>query len=112
MKPVSFLGDSLDKLRSFPDEVRRDLGFQIDRLQRGLDPMDWKPMKNVGVGVREIRVRDATGAYRVIYIATFVDALYILHAFQKKTQATSKRDLDLATRRLTSLTGGMRDDGR
>jgi phage-related protein len=103
MKPVSFLGDSLDELRSFPDDARRDAGFQIGRLQRGLDPNDWKPMKTVGPGVREIRVREASGAYRVIYIATLEDAVYVLHAFRKKTQATSKRDLDLATTRFKEL---------
>lgn len=103
MKPVSFLGDSLDEVRSFPDGARRELGFQIDRLQRGLDPNDWKPMKTVGAGVREIRVREASGAYRVIYVARLKDAVYVLHAFQKTTQATSKRDLDLATTRFKEL---------
>jgi phage-related protein len=103
MKPVSFIGNSLDALRSFPDCARREAGFQIDRLQRDLDPDDWKPMKTIGAGVREIRVRDASGAFRVIYIATLEDAVYILHAFQKKTEATSKRDLDLATTRFRDL---------
>ena len=103
MKPVSFLGDSLDEVRSFPDDARRDAGFQIGRLQLGLDPNDWKPMKTVGPGVSEIRVREASGAYRVIYIATLEDAVYVLHAFRKKTQATSKRDLDLATTRFKEL---------
>lgn len=103
MKPVSFLGDSLDEVRSFPDVARRDAGFQIGRLQLGLDPNNWKPMKTVGPGVREIRVREASGAYRVIYIATLEDAVYVLHAFRKKTQATSKRDLDLATTRFKEL---------
>lgn len=103
MKPVSFIGNSLDEVRSFPDSARREVGFQIDRLQRGLDPDDWKPMKTIGAGVREIRVRDASGAFRVIFIATLEDAVYILHAFQKKTAATSKRDLDLATARFREL---------
>lgn len=103
MKPVSFIGDSLDEVRAFPNDARRIVGFQIDRLQQGLDPDDWKPMKTIGPGVREIRVRDGTGAYRVIYIATLPDAVYVLHAFQKKTQATSKRDLDLATMRFKDL---------
>jgi phage-related protein len=103
MKPVSFIGNSLEAVRSFPDSARRETGFQIDRLQRGLDPDDWKPMKTIGTGVREIRVRDASGAFRVIYIAALEDAVYILHAFQKKTGATSKRDLDLATARFRDL---------
>jgi phage-related protein len=103
MKPVSFLGDSLDAIRSFPDGARREAGFQIDRVQRGLDPDDWKPMKTIGPGVQEIRVRDATGAFRVMYIATLADAVYVLHAFRKKSQATSKRDLDLAAARFKDL---------
>jgi phage-related protein len=103
MKPVSFMGNSLDALRSFPDSARREAGFQIDRLQRGRDPDDWKPMKTVGAGVREIRVRDTSGAFRVIYIAALEDAVYVLHAFQKKSAATSKRDLDLATARFGEL---------
>jgi phage-related protein len=94
MKPVTFLGDSLEQVR---------MGFQIDRVQRGLDPDNWKPMKTVGPGVREIRIRDAAGAFRVIYIATLADAIYVLHAFQKKTLATSKRDLDLARARFKEL---------
>lgn len=106
MKPVSFLGDSLDEMRSFPEDARREMGFQIDRLQRGLDPDDWKPMKTVGPGVREIRVRDASGAFRVVYIATLKDAVYVLHAFHKKTRATSKHDLDLAATRFRELMRG------
>jgi phage-related protein len=103
MKPVSFLGDSLDVIRSFADGPRRDVGYQIDRVQRGLDPDDWKPMKTVGPGVREVRVRNVTGAFRVIYIATLPDAVFVLHAFQKKTQATSRRDLEIAVTRFKDL---------
>ncbi len=103
MNPVAFLGSSLDALRSFPDAVRRDAGFQIERLQRGLDPDDWKPMKTIGPGAREIRLRAASGAYRVIYVAMHEDAIYVLHAFAKKTQATSKRDLELAATRFRQL---------
>jgi phage-related protein len=103
MKPVEFLGDSLDRLRAFPEGARRDAGFQLERVQRGLDPDDWKPMRSVGPGVREIRVRDAAGAFRVIYVATFADAVYVLHAFQKKAQRTSGRDLALAESRFRTL---------
>jgi phage-related protein len=108
MKPVVFLGDSLDRLRAFPDDARRNAGFQIERVQRGLEPDDWKPIRTVGTGVREIRVRRASGAYRVIYIASFADAVYVLHAFAKKTQRTAQRDLDLAAMRLKQLKGGER----
>lgn len=104
MKPLVFLGDSRDRLRSFPEETRHLSGVQLRRIQRGLDPDDWKPMATVGAGVREIRVRGAGGAFRVIYVARIADAVYVLHAFQKKSQKTSKPDLDLATRRLRLLT--------
>jgi phage-related protein len=103
MKVVAFLGDALEAIRSFPNGARREIGFQIDRLQRGLEPDDWKPLKAVGPGVREIRVRDASGSYRVIYVATFAEAVFVLHAFQKKTRATAKRDIDLAQARFRML---------
>jgi phage-related protein len=90
-------------IRDFPAGARREAGFQIDRVQRGLDPDDWKPIKSVGPGVREIRVRDRAGAFRVIYVATFSDAVFVLHAFQKKMQATPRRDLELATVRFKLL---------
>ena len=103
MKPVEFLGDSLGQIRAFPEGARHDAGFQLELVQRGLDPVDWKPMKSIGPGVREIRVRDAAGAFRVIYLATWADAIYVLHAFQKKTQRTSKRDLMIAEIRFRTL---------
>lgn len=103
MKPISFVGAALNDLRDFPETARRETGHQLDRVQRGLDPDDWKPMPSVGPGVREIRVRDETGAFRTIFLATMPDAVYVLHAFQKKTQQTAKRDLDLATARLRSI---------
>ena len=103
MKPVAFQGSSLDDLRAFPAEARREAGHQLDRVQRGLDPDDWKPMPSIGVGVREIRVRDEAGAFRVIYTANRPEAVYVLHAFQKKTPQTAKRDLDLAKARLWEL---------
>jgi phage-related protein len=106
MKPIIFLGDSLDRVRSFPQQARRNVGFQLDRVQRGLDPDDWKPMKAIGTGVREIRVRDATGAYRVVYVMNFADAVYVLHAFQKKTQRTLARDLAIAQSRFREMKRG------
>ena len=100
MKPIAFLGTSLDDLRSFPADIRRQAGYQLDRVQRGLDPDDWKPMPLISAGVREIRVRDRAGAFRIIYIAAFADAVYVLHAFQKKARQTAKRDVELAAARL------------
>ena len=103
MKQVAFLGDSLDAVRSFPERSRREVGYQIDRLQRGLEPDDWKPLTTIGPGVRELRVREAAGAFRVVYLASFSEAVYVLHAFRKTTQTTSQRDLERATTRYKEL---------
>jgi phage-related protein len=100
MKQVTFHGDSLNRLRDFPDDARREAGRQLHQVQMGRDPADWKPMPTIGSGVREIRIRDAAGAFRVIYIATIADAVHVLHAFQKKTQKTAQHDLELAKARL------------
>jgi phage-related protein/predicted XRE-type DNA-binding protein len=95
LKLVTFQGDSLDRLRDFPTDARQQAGQELYRVQTGRDPIDWKPMQTIGSGVREIRLRDASGAFRVIYVATFADAVHVLHAFQKKSQKTAPRDLDL-----------------
>jgi len=103
VKPVEFAGDSLARLRDFPVSSRRAAGYQLDRVQRGLEPDDWKPMTPVGAGVRELRIRDRAGAFRVIYLATLPDRVVVLHAFQKKTQRTAKSDLELAAKRFRDL---------
>jgi phage-related protein len=108
VKPIVFLGGSLDDLRGFPADARREVGYQLDRVQRGLDPDDWRAMPSIGAGVREIRMRERAGAFRVIYVATFADAVYVLHAFQKKTRQTAKRDVDLAASRLREQMARMR----
>ena len=102
-KPVEFLGSALDDLRAFPLSARREAGHQLDQVQHGQEPDDWKPMNTIGQGVREIRIRDAAGAFRVMYVARLADAIYVLHCFQKKTQKTSKPDLELAARRYRDL---------
>jgi phage-related protein len=102
-KPLRFCGNSLGDLRAFPEVARREAGHQIDQVQRGLDPDSWKPMKTVGPGVREIRVKDQTGIFRIIYVAQFEEAIYVLHCFGKKTEKTAKSDLDIANRRLRAL---------
>ncbi len=96
MKPVRFLGDSLKRLREFPEVAKQDTGYQLDKVQKGQQPDDFKPMPSIGKGVEEIRVRDETGIYRTIYSARLTAAVYVLHAFQKKTQTTSKSDIDIA----------------
>jgi len=102
-KPLAFIGSSLADLRKFPEEARRDAGFNLNFVQLGLEPSDWKPMKTVGPGVTELRVRDASGAFRVIYLATRPEAVYVLHCFQKKTRKTRKVDIDLAASRLRQI---------
>ena len=100
MKAIEWLGSSRTDVRAFPDDARIDAGWQLELVQRGDDPDDWKPMQAVGPGVREIRIREASGAFRVIYLAALEDRVLVLHAFRKKTQATPKKDLDLAAQRL------------
>ena len=102
-RPVEFRGSALDDLRAFPAAARREAGYQLDQVQRGREPDDWKPMNTVGRGVREIRIRDVSGAFRIVYLAKLGDAVYVLHCFQKKTQKTSKVDLDLVTKRYREL---------
>lgn len=103
-KPVDFRGGSLDDLRAFPAPARAQAGHQLDRVQNGHAPDDWKPMGTVGAGVQEIRIRDGVGAYRVLYVTKLGDAVYVLHCFEKKTQKTAKRDIDLAAKRYRELT--------
>jgi phage-related protein len=106
MKPIRFLGNALKCLRDFPEDVRQDAGYQLDKVQRGEQPDDFKPMPSIGKGVEEIRIWDDAGTYRVIYTARMADAVVVLHAFQKKTQATSKRDVDIARERFAQLMKG------
>jgi phage-related protein len=96
MKPLYFCASSLNDLMSFSEAAKRRAGFELDKVQRGESPSDFKPMTTVGKGVEEIRLRDESGAYRVIYAARLADAVYVLHCFQKKTQKTAQRDINLA----------------
>lgn len=106
MKPIRFLGDSLKSLREFPKDARIDAGRQLRMVQNGETADDFKPMPSIGKGVEEIRIWDESGTYRVIYTARLEEAVYVLHAFQKKSQTTSKRDLETARQRLLKLMGG------
>ena len=103
MKPIEFLGDALATLRAFPEGARRSAGFQLDRVQHGLEPLDWKPMPSVGPGVQEIRIREEGDAYRVLYVARFPEAVYVIHCFQKKSRRTPQHEIALARRRLAGL---------
>ena len=99
MKPLRFVGSAREDLSDFPDQVRTRAGYELFMVQVGREPNDWKPMSSVGPGAAEIRLRDGAGAYRVIYVARFDEAVYVLHAFQKKTQRTTQKDLGLAALR-------------
>jgi phage-related protein len=107
-KPIEFRGSSLEDLSRFPAPARRKAGYQLFRVQAGDDPEDWKPMHSIGSGVREIRIREKDGAFRVIYIASFANAVYVLHCFQKKTQKTSAGDIEMAKRRYKELAWEMK----
>ncbi|MDD2700060.1 MAG: type II toxin-antitoxin system RelE/ParE family toxin [Sideroxydans sp.] len=104
MKKLRFVGTSLDDLRDFPYEARRAAGFELDAIQRGLMPSDFKPMLQIGAGVYEVRIH-VLGEWRVIYVAKFADAVYVLHSFQKKTQRTRREDIELAARRYKQIGG-------
>ena len=101
-KQVKWLGNSRESIRDFPDDPRREAGYQLERVQAGKDPEDWKPMPSVGLAVKEIRVREG-GAFRVIYVARFAEAVYVLHAFQKKANKTPKPDIEIARKRFREL---------
>jgi phage-related protein len=110
-KPLIWLGSSRHDLRAFPGRARRLAGFQLRRVQQGLEPDDWKPMQTVGPGVREIRIQIG-GAHRVFYVATQAEAIYVLHAFEKKTRKTSARDLEIGRDRFRALGRLRRHDGK
>ena len=107
MKPIAFCGQSLEKVRDVPAPAKREAGYQLDRVQRGLDPVDWKSMTSIGRGVREIRIHE-DGQFRIIYVAKFEDAIYVLHAFRKKSQKTPKADIDKAKQELIAVAARQR----
>jgi len=102
-KEIRWVGSAYDDLLEFPEEPRRDAGFQLSKVQSGLDPENWKPFGEVGAGAREIRIRDSSGIFRVMYVAKFEEAVYVLHCFQKKTQTNSKRDKEIAEARYRAV---------
>lgn len=104
VKELRFVGSSLDDLRNFPEEARRVAGFELRAVQNGLNPQDWKPMRSIGPGVKEIRIH-VLGEWRIVYVAKRINAIYVLHAFQKKNQKTSKNDILLARKRFKEIGG-------
>ena len=103
MKPVHFVGSPWGDLRELPDDAKETAGHQLFKVQQGKEPDDWKPMPTVGAGVNEIRVRDESGIYRILYVAKFEEAIYVLHVFEKRSQKTSKGDIQLAKGRYADL---------
>lgn len=102
-KCIEWLGSSKDDLRTFPETARQRAGYQLELIQYGEEPSDWKPMESVGKGVREICIKSKDGAFRVFYVVSRPEAIYVLHAFRKTTQKTEKSDIDLAKVRYKSL---------
>jgi phage-related protein len=109
-KAVHWLGASRNDVRAFPRDAKRLAGFQLRRVQQGLDPQDWKPMSTVGPGVRELRLHTAL-EHRVLYVAKFGEAVYVLHAFLKRTRKTPAQDLELARQRYRALVAQRRAQG-
>jgi phage-related protein len=101
-KPIDWIGTSRDDICSFPDEAKRKVGFELRKIQQGEEPTDFKPMSIVGKGVQEIRIR-TDDAYRIFYVAKFEECIYVLHAFQKKTQKTAKSDIELGQKRYLQM---------
>lgn len=102
-KGVRWVGSAYGDLLAFPKDARKEVGFQLGKVQAGLEPADWKPFDELGAGTREIRIREASGIYRVMYVTKFEEAIYVLHCFQKKTQVTSKRDKAIAAARYRAV---------
>lgn len=103
MKPVHFVGSSREDMRELPEDAREAAGHQLFKVQQGKEPDDWKPMPTVGAGVREIRVWEESGTYRVLYVAKLEEAVYVLHVFEKRSQKTPKVDIQLAKGRYADL---------
>ena len=110
LKPVTWVGNSLDELNAFPAEIKRQLGYDLHLVQQGSMPRDFKVMRNLGSGVMEIRQRDETGAYRLVYVAKFEDMIYCLHSFQKKTQKTAAKDIEIIKERYRKVLERINED--
>ncbi|MGH9671823.1 MAG: type II toxin-antitoxin system RelE/ParE family toxin [Bryobacteraceae bacterium] len=108
-KQIRWVGSAYDDLLAFPKDARKEAGFQLGKVQAGLEPADWKPFDAVGAGTKEIRIRDASGTFRVMYLAKFEEGIYVLHCFQKKTQATSKQDKAIAAARYRAVVNARKE---
>ncbi|VFN03130.1 MAG: Phage-related protein [Candidatus Kentron sp. G] len=102
-KPIFWIGTSYKDLLSFPVRVKQEAGYQLHRIQNGLEPEDWKPVSTIGVGVKEIRIKEKEGIFRILYVARLKNGIYVLHAFQKKTQKVRKQDMDITRVRYSAI---------
>ncbi|WP_119388182.1 type II toxin-antitoxin system RelE/ParE family toxin [Taklimakanibacter lacteus] len=102
-RQVVFLGSTQEDLQEWPDEARREAGHQLWLVQNDREPTDWKPMPSVGPGAREIRIQENGGQWRVLYVAKIRGLVHVLHVFNKKTQQTSQRDVNLGKSRYRSI---------
>jgi phage-related protein len=103
MKEIEWLGDSLEIVRSYRVAIRRVIGSELRLLQTGDKPVHARPLKTVGRGVWELKISEQTGQFRVIYVIQRRDRIFVLHAFQKKTQRTPQKDIDLARARFREI---------
>jgi len=102
-KPIYWVGTSYKDLLSFPKGAKQSAGYQLHRIQNGLAPENWKPFQSIGPGVKEIRISDEGGAFRIMYVAKFSEKIYVLHSFQKKTQKTRSKDIEIAKVRYNAI---------
>ena len=102
-KPIYWVGTSYKDLLGFPDDVKQSAGYQLHRIQNGLDPENWKPFQGIGSGVKEIRISEKGNAFRIVYVAKLSEKIYVLHSFPKKTQKTRMRDIDIAKARYNAI---------
>ncbi len=101
-KRLFWAGPAKSELKRFPADARRSAGYQLWLVQQGRDPDDWKPLPDIGIGVREIRLHSRL-EHRVLYIARFNEGIYVLHAFEKKSRKTPLRSIELARNRLRDV---------
>ncbi len=102
-KPIYWVGTSYKDLLEFPNIAKQDAGYQLHRIQNGLDPENWKSFQTVGIGVREVRISEEGNIFRVMYVTKFADKIYVLHSFQKKTHKTSPKDIHIAKTRYSAI---------
>ena len=96
-------GDSKDVLRTFPEGVIQNFGFELWQLQQGMRPRNYRPLPSVGSGVFELRDQDERGWYRVVYLSRIDDVIYVLHCFEKRSREMPARDFQKSKRRLSAV---------